>query len=138
MTTGTTGSDALTQMVRSALDRQDMTYQALAALCVDPETSEHVGQTWLHKLVKGNVTRAPEARVLRALAVGLGLPLPQVQRAAAAQWLEYTSAELSELPEDMRAIIGHLEGMQPEDLSRARAVIEALSSRLNESSPDAS
>jgi hypothetical protein len=115
-----------------------MSYQALAAQSIDPETGERAGQTWLHKLVKGNVTRAPEARVLRALAVGLDLPLPEVQRAAAQQWLEYTSTELSELPEDVRVILGHLEGMTPDDLSRVRAVVEALGTKLNDPSSGAS
>lgn len=134
MSKGTAGSDALTHMVRAALDQPDMSYQSLAAQSVDPETGEHAGQTWLHKLVQGNVTRAPEARVLRALAVGLKRPLPEVQRAAAEQWLQYTSTELSGLPEDVRVILGHLEGMEPAELSRVRAVVEALSAKSNESS----
>ncbi|MFJ1708547.1 hypothetical protein [Kitasatospora sp. NPDC088346] len=138
MSKGAAGRDALTQMVRAALDRPGMSYQALAAVAIDPQTSEGVGATWLHKLVKGNVARAPEARVLRALAAGLKLPLPEVQRAAAEQWLQYTSTELSGLPEDVRVILGHLEGMAPDDLSRARAVIEALSEGADGSSPDAS
>ncbi|SOB83162.1 hypothetical protein [Streptomyces sp. 1331.2] len=138
MSESSAGSDALTQMVRAALDRPGMSYQTLAAIAIDPQSGEGVGATWLHKLVKGNVARAPEARVLRALAAGLKLPLSEVQRAAAEQWLQYTSTELSGLPEDVRVILGHLEGMAPEDLSRARAVIEALTAGANGSSSDAS
>ncbi|MFB7905209.1 hypothetical protein ACFC1T_02105 [Kitasatospora sp. NPDC056076] len=138
MSNGTAGSDALTQMVRAALDRPDMSYQALSTAAVDPESGERVSTTWLHKLVQGNVVRAPEVRVLRALAAALRVPLLEVQRAAAEQWLQYTSTELSGLPEDVRAILGHLSGMKPGDLSKARAVIEALSTKSNESSPEAS
>ncbi|MDH6123416.1 hypothetical protein [Kitasatospora sp. GP82] len=138
MSNGTAGSDALTQLVRAALDQPGMSYQVLSDASIDPETGAKVGGTWLHKLVKGNVVRAPEPRVLRGLAVGLRRPLPEVKRAAAEQWLQYTNTELSGLPEDVRVILGHLEGMTPGDVSRARAVIEALSSRLNESSPEES
>ncbi|WP_051966899.1 helix-turn-helix domain-containing protein [Kitasatospora mediocidica] len=138
MSNGTASSDALTQMVRAALEQQGLSYQAAADRAIDPEGGEAISASTVHKLATGKMTRAPEARVLRALAAGFGLPLPKVQRAAAEQWLQYTGSEMSGLPEDVRVILGHLEGMEPAELSRARAVIEALGTRLNDSSSDAS
>ncbi|GAA1146083.1 hypothetical protein GCM10009664_12760 [Kitasatospora gansuensis] len=122
---GDTG-DALSRLVREALDRPGVTFRRLTESTVDPATGYRPGTTWLHKLVRNEVVRAPEPQVLRALAAGLGLPLLQVQRAAAAQYLDYVTTELTGLPADARAIVAHLAELDPADLPRVRAVIEAL------------
>ncbi|KRB64061.1 MULTISPECIES: hypothetical protein [unclassified Kitasatospora] len=124
-TPGDTG-DALSRLVREALDRPGVTFRRLTEATVDPATGYRPGTTWLHKLVRNEVVRAPEPQVLRALAAGLGLPLLQVQRAAAAQYLDYVTTELTGLPADARAIVAHLAELDPADLPRVRAVIEAL------------
>ncbi|MFJ9522014.1 hypothetical protein ACIRPK_27635 [Kitasatospora sp. NPDC101801] len=122
---GDTG-DALSRLVREALDRPGVTFRRLTESTVDPATGYRPGTTWLHKLVRNEVVRAPEPQVLRALAAGLGLPVLQVQRAAAAQYLDYVTTELTGLPADARAIVAHLAELDPADLPRVRVVIEAL------------
>ncbi|WP_457029228.1 hypothetical protein [Kitasatospora sp. P5_F3] len=129
---GDTG-DALSRLVREALDRPGVTFRRLTEATVDPATGYRPGTTWLHKLVRNEVVRAPEPQVLRALAAGLGLPLIQVQRAAAAQYLDYVTTELTGLPADARAIVAHLAELDPADLPRVRAVIEALVAARTES-----
>ncbi|MER5862069.1 hypothetical protein [Kitasatospora sp. NPDC002040] len=124
----TTGGadDALSRLVREALDRPGVTFRRLTESTVDPATGYRPGTTWLHKLVRNEVVRAPEPQVLRALAAGLGLPLLRVQQAAAAQYLDYVTTELTGLPADARAIVAHLAELDPADLPKVRAVIEAF------------
>ena len=134
----TTGgaADALSGLVREALDRPGMTFRRLTEATVDPATGYRPGTTWLHKLVRNEVVRAPEPQVLRALATGLGLPLAEVQRAAAAQYLDYVTTELTGLPADARAIVAHLAELDPADLPKVRAVVEEfLGRRSNTEGP---
>ncbi|MFD4658000.1 hypothetical protein ACFWP2_20520 [Kitasatospora sp. NPDC058444] len=130
---GGTGG-ALTALVRAVLDQPGMSFRRLAEAAVDPETGYRIGQTWLHKLTRGEVSRAPEPQVLRALAAGTSLPLTRVQQAAAEEFLGYTASELAGMPEDALVIVGHLADMDPTDLPQVRAVIEALLSKGDESS----
>ncbi|WP_052707463.1 hypothetical protein [Streptomyces rubellomurinus] len=127
-------TDALTALVRQAASQPGASLRGLARLTIDPETGYKIGQTWLHELIHGNISRAPEPKFLRALAAGIGLPLARVQQAAAAQFLEYTATELSDLPEDAKVIVGHLAGMDPSELPQVRAVVEALLAKKGENS----
>ncbi|MFD9064215.1 hypothetical protein ACFVZ3_22130 [Kitasatospora purpeofusca] len=125
---------ALSELISSTIARPGMSYSRFAKLAVDPETGRNVGQTWLFDLTKGEVSRAPLPYMMRALAAGAGLPLERIQAAAAAQFLGYTATQLSDLPDDLQVIVGHLVGMDPTDLPRVRAVIEALSAHDVENS----
>ncbi|MFE7559638.1 hypothetical protein [Kitasatospora sp. NPDC057500] len=122
----------LSALVSDALTR--MSFRELAEAAVDPESGYVPGLSYLNKLSKGKITRAPEPQVLRALATGIRLPLRQVQAAAAEEFLEYIPTELADLPPDVRAIVGHLADMDPTDLPRTRAVIEALIAAEDEKS----
>ncbi len=116
----------LTDILNEAL-AAGATFREIAGRSVDPETGDSgPGLSWLNQLSKGTINRAPEPHILRALAVGLGVPRTRLQAAAAAQFLEYTSTELSDLPPDARAIVSHLSEVDPQELPRIRAVLEAL------------
>ncbi|MFF0295590.1 hypothetical protein ACFYS8_13235 [Kitasatospora sp. NPDC004615] len=129
MANSTSGGDPrptpLTDILNEAL-AGGTTFREIAKQSIDPETGNGPGLSWLNDLAKGKVNRAPEPHTLRALAVGLRLPRTQVQAAAAEQFLEYTSSELSDLPPDARAIVSHLAEVNPHELPRIRAVLEAL------------
>ncbi|MDH6134631.1 hypothetical protein P3T37_004035 [Kitasatospora sp. MAA4] len=125
-TEGGAASDALSRMVRAFLDEPGQSLRRLTEITIDPETGYTPGTTWLHKLGQNKVGRAPEPQALRALAAGLRRPLVEVQRAAAAQYLDYRATELSGYPDDVQAIVAHLTTLDPQDLPQVRAVIEKL------------
>ncbi len=127
---------ALTRLVRDSLNQPGMSFRRFTEAAVDPETGYRPGTTWLHNLERGGVTRAPEPQVIRALAAGLNLPLTRVQQATAEQFLDYVGTELSGLPDDARLIVAHLADMDPAELPRALAVLEALIARKSQSSTD--
>ncbi|MFE2352243.1 hypothetical protein [Kitasatospora cineracea] len=122
----------LTDLLNSARREGGLSFRQIAARSIDPRTGEGPKLSWLNDLSKNALNRAPEAHMLRALSVGLGYPLVQVQAAAAEQFLEYTSDELSGLPEDARAIVTSLAGVAPAELPRIRAVLQTL---IEQSSP---
>jgi hypothetical protein len=83
-------------------------------------------------MATNNVSSPPTAARLRAMAAGLHMPLRVVQRAAAAQYLDYQSTELAGYDEETRIIVAHLAGMDPGERRRWRRMMEAA-----ERDPDA-
>lgn len=116
--------DQLSRMVRSANDAGE-SYQQLADRAVDPETGITLSKPYLQKLATNAVTTAPSPDRLRALAAALRKPLPVVQRAAAAQYLQYEATELAGYDDEVRIIVAHLAGMPEGERRRWRRMIEA-------------
>lgn len=115
-----------TDLVRSQREGLHLSYRALSEKSRDPETGEGVSYGWLHRLETGKPVVPPEMPVLRALSVGLQLPLPRLQRAAGAQFfgieaMDGISAEALELvelagrltAEQRDALIGLLDVLLP-------------------------
>lgn len=101
-----------------------LSYEKLAARCVDPETGEQtVKPSWLHRIATHMPVQAPDLPGLRGMAAGLEVPLRVVQDAAGAQFFGMDSVYSDD--EALRVIVPHLEEMSPEDLRKIRAVIEA-------------
>lgn len=116
--------DDLSALVRQANDDGE-SFQHLADRAVDPETGETLSKPYFQKLARNRVTTTPTPARLRAIAAALRTPLSVVQRAAAAQYLEFTTTELAGYDEDVRVIVAHLAGMEKPDLRRWRAMLEA-------------
>lgn len=117
--------DDLSALVREANDAGD-SFQRLSDRTRDPETGEPlVSKPYLQKLARNRVTTPPTSDRLEVLATALRQPLPVVQRAAAAQFLNFTTTELAGYDEDVRVIVAHLTGMEKGDLRRWRAMVEA-------------
>lgn len=125
---------ALSSLIRAVLDQPGMSTRRLSAESVDPETGQRPGATWLGDLARGEISRAPEPHVLRALAAGTGYSLFEVQAAAASQFLGFVPTEMSDLPDDVRAMVVLMSNADPSELPRARAVLEALISHRSEKS----
>lgn len=101
-----------------------LSYERLAARCIDPDTGEaSVRGSWLHRLATREKVVPPDAAALRGMAVGLELPLRLVQDAAGAQF--FGIEPLYSDDETMRAIVPHLQEMSPEDRRKIQALIEA-------------
>lgn len=116
--------DPLSRLVREVND-SGTSYQKMADNALDPETGETLSKPYFQKMAANNVTTPPTAARLRAIAAALRRSLRVVQRAAAAQYLDYQSTELSGYDDETRIIVAHLAGMDPSERRRWRRMIEA-------------
>lgn len=114
--------DELSRLVREVNDA-GVSYQQMAARA--RSAGYPLSKPYFQKMATNAVTSAPTPDRLRALAAGLGKPLPVVQRAAAVQYLEYQATELAGYDEDVRVIVAHLAGMDKVERRRWQAMIEA-------------
>lgn len=115
----------LSRLVLEANAEPGNSYAQLAARAVDPETGEQLSKPYLQKIASGVTTTAPKAYALRAIAVALRKPESVVKRAAARQFFEYETTELSGYDDDTRVIVAHLAGMKPSQRRTWRAMLEA-------------
>lgn len=120
------GRDDLSRLIREANDGGNgLSFQRLADRAIDPETGATLSKSYFQKLSTNAVPNAPSPERIRALAAALRKPVGVIQRAVAAQWLDYQSTELSGYDDDVRVIVAHLAGMKKGELRRWRAMIEA-------------
>lgn len=116
--------DDLSRLVRDANDN-GFSYQQIADRAgTDVETGERLTKAYVHGLAKTPPANPPREWQLRLLAVGLGVPEAVVKRAAAAQWLGYTPAELSGYDDNVRVIVAHLGDLDSEEVARIRRLVE--------------
>ncbi|MFG3046203.1 helix-turn-helix domain-containing protein [Streptomyces sp. NPDC048241] len=117
------GSELL-ELVKSRRSDLGLSYQSLAAACVDPVSGVKVSTGWVHRLETGAPVTPPSVESLRALAAGLQLPDARLREAAAAQFFEVRLsweatgeaagllAQVAVLPEGQRrALLGLVEVM---------------------------
>lgn len=117
--------DDLSRLVRAVND-SGVSFQKMADRSA--AAGHPVSKPYMQKLATNSVGTAPNPEQLRGIAAALQMPLPAVQRAAAAQWLDYKATELSGYNDDVRVIVAHLAGMDPTRQKRWRRMIEAAES----------
>jgi len=114
--------DDLSRIVRDVNDRgvsyQEMADRAQAA-------GYPMSKPYFQKLATNAVVQAPSPGRLRGIAAATGRPLRAVQAAAAVQFLQYETRELAGYGSEVRVIVAHLAGMEPAEVRRWRALIEA-------------
>ncbi|MFK0062675.1 helix-turn-helix domain-containing protein [Streptomyces werraensis] len=116
-------------LVRHRRAELAVSLRKLADQSVDPDTSGRpVKFGWLSKLERGEPTEAPTPAVLRALAVGLSLPLRVLQEAAAAQYLEMQSFIWSQ-DRTTRVLAAHIEEMSEEERQQLADIAETFARR---------
>lgn len=76
------------ELVRSRRLELGLSYQSLAAACIDPASSTKASSGWLYRLETGSPVIPPSMELLGALAAGLQLPRVRLQEAAAAQFFD--------------------------------------------------
>ena len=82
-----TGRSQLRDLVRDRKGVLGLSYERLAARCIDPETgTQTVKPSWLHRLATDLPVQIPDFPMLRGLAAGLDVPLGRVQDAAGAEF----------------------------------------------------
>lgn len=114
--------DQLSRLVRevndSGVSYADMSDRAAAV-------GRELSKPYFQKLATNVVTQPPTAERLEGVAAALRKPLRVVQRAAAAQFLNYQATEMAGYDEETRIIVAHLAGMRPGERRRWRAMMEA-------------
>jgi hypothetical protein len=102
-----------------------MSYAQMAARSIGPNGEKGMSKPWFARLATGGVMSAPTPEELEAVARAVGRPLRIIKEAAAHQFLEWESYELSGYDDDMRHIIIHAAGMDPQGRRRLRAMLDA-------------
>lgn len=88
-------AETLTQLVAERVgEGRELTYRKFEERAVDPETGRGPSRDVLWKIGTGKTIKVDPA-VVRAVAVGLSLPLERVQRAAAYQYTGLVSTEVA-------------------------------------------
>lgn len=123
----------LSDMVLRA-QQAGLSYQRMADRSVGSDGEPGMSKPYFQRLATGGVANAPQADELAAIARGIGEPLRLVQEAAAKQWLGFEATEVAGYDADTRRILVHVEGMDPLERKRLRAMLDAAQEveRLNE------
>lgn len=107
------------------VQQSGVSYQRMADRSVGPAGEEGMSKAYFQRLATGGVANAPQAGELAAIARGIGEPLRIVQEAAAKQWLGFEATEVAGYDADTRRILVHVEGMDPLERKRLRAMLDA-------------
>jgi len=119
-------TEALTNLVREALDEPGVSLRTLAARTADQAGRDRINKDYWQRLSKGTMVNAPSAEDLELIAAALRRPVNVIKAAAARQWLAWEPVELSGYSDDVRQILLRVQAMPPEDQARARALMDAL------------
>lgn len=122
----------LSDMV-AAVQRAGTSYARMAADSVGPAGERGMSKAYFQRLATGGVLTAPKPEELEAIARGIKKPIRLVKEAAASQWLEWESVELSGYDDDMRHIIIRAAAMAPRDRRRLRVMLDAVEEAERES-----
>jgi transcriptional regulator with XRE-family HTH domain len=115
-------------LVRQRRAELAVSLRKLAEQSVDPDGGRPVKFGWLSKLERGEPTEAPSPAVLRALHVGLSVPLRVLQEAAAAQYLEMESFIWSQ-DRTTRVLAARIEEMSEEERQQLADIAETFARR---------
>ncbi|MET9465848.1 hypothetical protein ABZY44_13775 [Streptomyces sp. NPDC006544] len=121
----TAGRSQLRDLARDRKNALGLSYERLAARCIDPETGERtVKSSWLHRLATDLPVQIPDYPMLRGLAVGLDVPLGRVQDAAGAEFFG-VDVEWSASGE-ARALIESAAPLTPTQREQLQRLIESF------------
>lgn len=119
-------SYALSDLVKRRRAELGYSLRTLADRCIDPVTRERrYSHSTIENLEKRSSVTPPKLADLRALEVGLKLPLRQIQDAAGEQFLGITTAELDG-DGRVRVLMYRANMMSVEDRERLIAIAETF------------
>lgn len=102
-------------------------------LCIDPDSGEQAKFGWLSKVERGESVDPPKENRIKAIAVGYGLPLKELQRAAALQFFGYDPAADASVVWSgdftTRLIVARAEEMTEEERRQFAAIAETFARR---------
>lgn len=123
-TSGPIRPGRLSDMVLAA-QRAGASYAKMARDSAGPAGDRGMSKAWFQRLATGGLLTAPKPEELEAVSRGIDKPIRLVKEAAASQWLEWESVELSGYDDDMRHIIIQAAAMDPIERKRLRAMLDA-------------
>ncbi|MFM9566161.1 hypothetical protein [Streptomyces turgidiscabies] len=101
-----------------------VSYEKLAERCIDPESGEQkVKYSWLHRLATYKKVIPPDPSQLRALHVGLEVPLTLVQEKAGAQFHGVDTVWAKD--EKVRAMVHEFGALDAEDQDKVQALMQS-------------
>ncbi|NUP52318.1 MAG: XRE family transcriptional regulator [Catenulispora sp.] len=125
-------SYALSDLVKRRRSELRLSLRGLAEKCLDPDTKE---QMIKHGVIDRMEKREPitplQYRELRALAIGLQLPVRDIQDAAGEQFLGITTTDLDG-DRRVRILTNRALSMSPEDLDRLVSIAESFPVRADD------
>jgi hypothetical protein len=129
---GTPGSTKpLSRLVKEHLESSGQSLRELAERCHEPQGDRTLLHSWIDQLAHGRMARAPELWRLRALAVGMGVPLQVLTELAANQWLGVEVAAVF-VDQKYRVVVTVPESMTPEKRVRFVKMVEYMARHMEE------
>ncbi len=124
-------------LVRERRAELGISLRELESRSIDPKPEkgkapEQAKFGWISKVEKGQSVDTPSAGLLRALHVGLQLPLRILQEAAAAQFLEMDSSLWSD-DRTTRVLVARAEELTEEDRRQLLDIAETFARRRTQS-----
>ncbi|MER5882667.1 hypothetical protein ABT160_02445 [Streptomyces sp. NPDC001941] len=115
----------LRDLVRERKDELGLSYEKLAAQCIDPETGQQaIKGSWLHRLLTGLAVQPPDLPMLRGIAKGIRLPLGVIQDAAAAEFfgidIEWSASG------EARALVARADRLTPTQRQQLLRLIDSF------------
>ena len=121
-------TDGRTQLRDIVVERKEalgLSYERLAARCIDPESGEQtVKSSWLHRLASGANVEAPKYETLRGLAAGLGIPVAVLQDASSAQF--FGSRKVFSDSAEGQAFLEDADRLTPAQREAIRALMRSM------------
>lgn len=119
------GRTHLRDLVRERKAELGLSYQKLAARCIDPETGEQtVRDSWLHRLATDLPVEPPKLPALRGMAAGLDVPLGRVQDAAAAEFFGMDTVWSAS--GEARALVERADRMTPQQREQLMRLLDTF------------
>lgn len=119
------GRTQLRDLVRERRAELGLSYERLAARCVDAESREQtVKGSWLHRLESGERVTPPDVSQLRGLAAGLEVPLGRIQDAAGAEF--FGMDIVWSKSEEARAWVERADKMTPKQREQLMRLLDAF------------
>ncbi|MFE4679175.1 XRE family transcriptional regulator [Streptomyces sp. NPDC056723] len=112
-------------LVRERRAALGLSYEKLAARCIDPETgTQPVKGSWLHRVETNLSIQAPDLPQLRGLAAGLDIPLGRVQDAAGSEFFGIDA--VWSVSGDARALVERADRMTPEQRDQLMRLLDTF------------
>lgn len=119
------GRTQFRDLVRDRRAALGLSYEKLAARCIDPASGEQtVKSSWIHRVETGLPVTPPDLPQLCGLAVGLDVPLGRVQDAAGSQF--FGIDPVWNASGEARALVERADRMTPEQRDQLMRLLDSL------------
>lgn len=119
------GRTQFRDLVRERRAALGLSYEKLAARCIDPETgTQTVKGSWLHRVETNLSITPPDLPQLRGLAAGLDIPLGRAQDAAGSEFFGIDA--VWSVSGEARALVERADRMTPEQREQLMRLLDTF------------